>query len=50
MGPIFLHVDSEDSDQTGRMLGAQVMLSSLGAQVILLVLSCGGSNVHVQGL
>ena len=43
--PIFLHTDSKDSDQTGRMPrliwgGSE---SSLGAQVILLVLSCCGS-------
>ena len=31
--PIFLHVDSEDSDQTGQME------SSLGTHAILLVLS-----------
>ena len=35
---MFLHADSKGSDQTGRAE------SSLGAQVILLVLLCGGSN------
>ena len=35
--PSFFHVDSEDSDQTGRTE------SSLGAHTILLVLSWGGS-------
>ena len=40
-GPMFLHSDGEDSDQTGRMPGWSK--SSLGTQVILLVLSCGGS-------
>ena len=36
--------DSEVSDQTGQMpWDAQSDLSSLGAQVVLLVWSCGGS-------
>ena len=26
--PRFLHADNEDSDQTGRMLGAQIIFSS----------------------
>ena len=33
----FLHADSEDTDQSGRMLGAYA---------ILLVLSCAGSNIN----
>ena len=41
--PSFLHMDSEDSDQTGRMP------VSLGAHAILLVLSWGGSIIaHEQ--
>ena len=36
---MFLHVDSEDSDQT-----------SMGAQIILLVLSRGGSNHEIVAL
>ena len=39
--PSFLHADSEDSDQTGRM--PRLIWVSLGAHVSLLVLSCGGS-------
>ena len=39
--PMFLHANSEDSDQTGRMPGWSE--SSLGTQVILLVLSCASS-------
>ena len=39
--PSFLHTDSEDSDQTGRMPRSE---SLLGAHAILLVLSWGGSN------
>ena len=38
---MFLQADSEDSDQTGRM--PRLILSSLGAQVILVVLSRCGS-------
>ena len=38
----FLHADSEDSDQTGLMPSWSE--SSLVAQVMLLVLSCHGSN------
>ena len=41
--PSFLHVDSKDFDQTGRMIRSE---SSLGAQVILLVLSHTGSNTN----
>ena len=37
--PSFLHADSEDSDQTGRM-------PKLGAHAILLVLSWGGSVIE----
>ena len=36
---MFLNADSEDSDQTGRMLGVKV---------ILLVLSRGSSNIPVS--
>ena len=39
--PLFLHADSEDSDQTGRMPSWSE--SSLGAHAILLVLSWGGT-------
>ena len=42
--PSFLHVDSEDSDQTGRIRPVWSE-SSLGAHAILLVLSCCGSFV-----
>ena len=38
--PRFLHTDSEDSDQARQMGWSE---SSLGAQVILLVLSCSDS-------
>ena len=38
--PRFIHVDSKYSDQTGQM---PRLISSVGPQVILLVLSCGGS-------
>ena len=38
--PSFLHTDSKDSDQTGRML----IWAFAGHTVILLVLSWGGSN------
>ena len=37
--PVFLHADSEDSDQTGRMA------EFAGHTLILLVLSCRGSYV-----
>ena len=40
--PSFLHADSEDSDQTGRM--PRLMWVFAGRTVILLVLSCRGSN------
>ena len=42
----FLYADIEDSDQTGRMPGWSE--SSLGACVILKVLSCCGSNTQWQ--
>ena len=42
--PIFLHTDSKDSDQTGRMPGWSE--SSLGAHPSLFVLSCSGSFIH----
>ena len=38
---MFLHADSEDSDQTGGC--PDLSESLLGARVILMVLSCGGS-------
>ena len=41
--PVFLHVDSEDSDQTGRM--PRLIWVFAGRTVILLVLSWGGSFV-----
>ena len=41
--PSFLHADSEDSDQTGRMLRRIWVFA--GRKAILLVLSCRGSNV-----
>ena len=39
--PGFLHADSEDSDQTGRML--RLILVFAGRTLTLLVLSCRGS-------
>ena len=52
--PVFLHADSEDSDQTGwmpRLLGGCPgwSESSLGAHAISLVLSWGGSLVSWSG-
>ena len=44
-GPIFLHVDREDFDQTGQM--SRLIWASVGARVILLVLLCGGSLIYV---
>ena len=53
--PSFLHADSEDSDQTGRMPRLILIRlgrcpgwseSSLGAHAILLVLSWGGSYIY----
>ena len=40
-GPMFLHADSEDSDQTGRM--PRLIWVFAGAQIILLVFSWGCS-------
>ena len=40
--PSFLHADSEDSDQTGRML--RLIWVFAGRRFTLLVLSCRGSN------
>ena len=41
-GPRFLHADSEDSDQTGRM--PRLIWVFTGRTLTLLVLSCPGSN------
>ena len=41
--PSFLHADSKDSDQTGWM--PRLFWVLLGTQVVLLVLTWGGSNV-----
>ena len=41
--PRFLHADSEDSDQTGRM--PRLIWVFAGRALILLVLSCRGSNI-----
>ena len=43
-GPWFLHADSEDSDQTGRM--PRLIWVFAGRTLILLVLSCRGSYIH----
>ena len=40
--PIFLHADSEDSDQTGQM--PRLIWVFAGRKLTLLVLSCRGSN------
>ena len=42
--PRFLHVDSKDSDQTGRM--SRLIWVFAGRTLIWLVLSCRGSNAH----
>ena len=42
--PSFLHADSEDSDQTGRM--PRLICVFNGRKVILLVLSWGSSNAN----
>ena len=42
--PSFLHADSEDSDQTGRM--PRLIWVFAGCTLILLVLSCRGSDVY----
>ena len=44
--PSFLHADSEASDQTGRM--PRVIWVFAGRTLILLVLSCRGSNVFME--
>ena len=44
MDPSFLHADSEDSDQTGRM--PRLFWVFAGCTVILLVLSWGGLNMR----
>ena len=44
--PRFLHADSEDSDQTGRM--PRLIRVFAGRTLILLVLSCRGSNYYVN--
>ena len=46
--PSFLHADSEDSDQTGRL--SRLIWVFTGRKVILLVLSRGGSNIAVPVL
>ena len=43
--PKFLHADSEDSDQTGRM--PRLIQVFAGHTLILLVLSCCGSNTSI---
>ena len=43
--PSFLHADSEDSDQTGWM--PRLIWVFAERTVILLVLSCGGSNIYI---
>ena len=45
-GPRFLHVDREDSDQTGRM--PRLIWVFAGRTLTLLVFSCCGSNVPVR--
>ena len=47
-GPRFLHADSEDSDQTGRM--PRLIWVFAGRTVTLLVLSCRGSYYEGEGL
>ena len=42
--PSFLHADSEDSDQTGRM--PRLIWVFAGRTLVLLVLSCRGSNLN----
>ena len=44
MDPRCLQADSEDSDQTGRM--SRLIVVYAGRTLILLVLSCRGSNDH----
>ena len=45
--PSFLHADSEDFDQTGRM--PRLIWVFAGRTLILLVLSCHGSHVKTKG-
>ena len=47
-GPRFLHADSEDSDQTGRM--PRLIWVFAGCTLTLLVLSCRGSFVRWYGV
>ena len=47
-GPRFLHADSEDSDQTGRM--PRLIWVFAGRTLILLVLSCCGSHYQYMHL
>ena len=42
--PMFLHADSEDSDQIGRM--PRLIWVFAGRTLTLLILSCRGSNTH----
>ena len=44
--PSFLHADSEDSDQTGRM--PRLIWVFAGRTLILLVLSCRGSLIYLS--
>ena len=46
--PSFLHADSEDSDQTGRM--PRLIWVFAGCTLILLVLSCHGPNNRKQDI
>ena len=46
--PSFLHSDSKVSEQTGRM--PRLIWVFAGRTLILLVLSCCGSNLHLQEL
>ena len=43
--PSFLHADSEDSDETGRM--PRLIWVFAGSTAMLLVLSCRGSNTFI---
>ena len=44
--PVFLHADSEDSDQTGQM--PKLIWVFAGCTVILLVWSWGGSYIYMK--
>ena len=46
MDPSFLHADSEDSDQTGRM--PKLILVFAGRTLTLLVFSCRGSYIDIE--